>query len=114
MSSYEENIRFLLINKPDITQKTNLYKSKYPGNLPPTYSTFGFPIGTLNKIKNPAGKFEVKQRCFQGNSKNAMGPAKGDVKKTIDPKNFLKKGERIKKSEEQAKSQHNKRSENKD
>lgn len=46
----EENIFAMVPPDPEAKQKVKLHKSRFPGNLPPTGSTFGL-LGTSSKVQ---------------------------------------------------------------
>lgn len=46
----EENIFAMVPPDPELKPKVKLHKSRFPGNLPPTGSTFGL-LGTSSKVQ---------------------------------------------------------------
>ncbi|KRX10147.1 PLC-like phosphodiesterase, TIM beta/alpha-barrel domain [Pseudocohnilembus persalinus] len=73
--------------------KGPIYKSRYPGILPPTGSTFGTKNTTVPGIQNCGGYIN---NPIVNHSPTNQGASFGkiiDVRKSIDPKIFMKKGE---------------------
>ena len=61
VSDPEESIYNLLPAPIATSQKSEMYRSKYPHDTPPTGSTFGKATATTVKTANLAGEYETKE-----------------------------------------------------
>jgi hypothetical protein len=86
-----------LIEKPvEVSQKTTMYRSKYPSDTPPTASTFGLKNTSKPGVANLSGQFVHPD--YQGSDHTiqkecaTMGRS---AKPHVNPENYLKKTEQF-------------------
>lgn len=77
----EESI-YNLVPKEEVTQpKKKKYKSKYPADLPPTYSTFCLKTTSIPGVANVPGSYELPCGSHKNEAMNAtFGLPKGGAK----------------------------------
>ena len=86
----EESIYNLIPKEKIPSPKQPKYKSKYPGELPPTYSTFCLQTTAKPGVSNVSGNFEEVK---EPHTNIAMGATFGvPVKGLKDTTAFLKRG----------------------
>lgn len=84
-----------MIEKPVIIpEKPPRYKSRFPGNTPPTYSTFGLFNTSKPGVTNVAGEFIDPDFNGSAHKIKKQGATFGiqAVKNTVNTSEFLKKG----------------------
>lgn len=86
----EESIYALIPREPEKVVKPQRHKSKYPGTLAPTASTFGATLTSQGVATNVAGSWEIKPCRDYKRAAATFGPKNGKVSKT-KPGKFLKK-----------------------
>lgn len=86
---HEESVYNLLPKPAPTQQRTVMYRSKYPGNTPPTCSTFGASTAAAVPYTNVDGSFEELQRVHSYKRSGALLGPKGDH--YPDPTSFQKK-----------------------
>lgn len=79
-----ESIYNLIPPAEEVKQKEAMHRSKYPGSIPPTASSFGRALKTTVPVSNLAGEYELDDKRDMGAT---WGPRDG-VKKS--PKQFTK------------------------
>jgi hypothetical protein len=91
MIAQEESIYNLIPKEAPPKEKKIKYKSQYPPELPPTYSTFGLKTTSMPGVSNVPGSSELPCGAHKPIAMNAtFGLAKGGGKADIN--NFTKKG----------------------
>jgi hypothetical protein len=87
----EESIYNLIPKEEAPKPKPPLYKSKYPHDLPPTYSTICLKTTSIPGVANAPGSYELPCGPHKNTAMNAtLGLPKGGGK--ADVNNFTKKG----------------------
>jgi len=88
-----ESIYNLIPKEVEIESKRKRYKSCYPSNIPPTYSTLCHKTTTRPGITNPNGSFVIEGGTHSHKADYAtFGQSKGISK--LKPNEFTKKGTR--------------------
>lgn len=91
MIAQEESIYNLIPREVVPAAKQPRYKSKYPAELPPTYSTFCLKTTSMPGVANVPGSFELPCGAHKPEGMNAtFGLPKGAAK--ADAARFTKKG----------------------
>ncbi len=91
MTAQEESIYSLIPKEEVPAEKKPRYKSKYPSDLPPTYSTFCLKTTSMPGVANVPGSFQLPCGPHKPEGMNAtFGLPKGGAKP--DAARFTKKG----------------------
>lgn len=91
MIAQEESIYNLIPKEAAPAPKPFHYKSKYPADLPPTYSTFCLKTTSMPGVANVPGAFELPCGAHKPDAMNGtFGLPKGGAKP--DAARFTKKG----------------------
>lgn len=91
MMAQEESIYNLIPKEEPEPEKKKIYKSKYPADLPPTYSTFCLKTTSMPGVANVPGSYELPCGPHKNEAMNAtIGLPKGAAK--ADAARFTKKG----------------------
>jgi hypothetical protein len=91
----EESVYNLIEQPVEVSQKSTMYRSKYPSDTPPTASTFGLKNTSKPGVANISGQFIHPD--FSGSS-HTMGKECATMgrhtKPQVAPENYLKKTEK--------------------
>ena len=91
MIAQEESIYNLIPKEAPEPEKKKMYKSKYPADLPPTYSTLCLKTTSMPGVANVAGDFELPCGPHKNTAMNGtLGLPKGAAKPEAG--RFTKKG----------------------
>lgn len=91
MIAQEESIYNLIPKEEVPKEKTKMHKSKFPPDLPPTYSTFCLKTTSMPGVANVPGSFELPCGAHKPEAMNGtFGLPKGAAKP--DAARFTKKG----------------------
>jgi len=94
MYNIEESIFNLIPKEEEIEQKRRRYKSCYPSNIPPSYSTLCHKTTTRPGITNPNGSFVIEGGTHSHKANYATFGKRGGQAKH-NPNEYTKKGTRF-------------------